>query len=80
MTRYLFVFLFLFVFQNCNIHQSSGSDNISIKSKGFIGTDGQSFIDPSGREIILHGINVVNKDPNTHYLGHVVPEDFRKFR
>ncbi|MCK5700633.1 MAG: cellulase family glycosylhydrolase, partial [Cyclobacteriaceae bacterium] len=45
----------------------------------FVSIKGQNFIDPQGRDLILHGINVINKDPKTNYLGHVGPEDFEKF-
>ena len=46
----------------------------------FVSIKGQNFIDPEGRTLILHGINVVNKDPKTKYLGHVTKEDFARFK
>ncbi len=53
---------------------------VNEQSKKFVSVQGQQFIDPQGRQLILHGINVVNKDPKTGYLGHVSPEDFAKFK
>jgi len=47
---------------------------------GFITVDGQKFIDVEGRQVILHGVNVVNKDPKVNYLGDETIEDFAKMR
>ena len=41
-----------------------------------ITTQAGRFIDPQGRQVILHGINLVNKDPKAGYLG---PEDLKTF-
>ena len=41
-----------------------------------ISTQAGRFIDPQGRQVILHGINLVNKDPKVGYLG---PEDLKTF-
>lgn len=49
-------------------------------SNSFISIRDQNFVDPEGRDIVLRGINVVNKDASTGYLGHVGPEDFEKFK
>ena len=49
-------------------------------SKSYVSVEGQRFIDPQGRQLILHGINVVNKNPETGYLGHVTEKDFAKFK
>lgn len=48
--------------------------------EGFLGVEGRKIMAPEGGQIILHGINVVNKDPGSHYLGHVTAEDFARFR
>ncbi len=72
----LFQFLALLAFLPILFSCSNSKDAES----AFIGTSGQRFIDPQGREIILHGINVVNKDPGTKYVGHVGAKDFAKFK
>lgn len=46
----------------------------------FITTSGKAFIDPQGRQLILHGINVVNKNPAVNYLGDEGPADFAAMR
>lgn len=33
----------------------------------FLRTDGTRFVDAWGREVLLHGVNVVNKDPRRNY-------------
>lgn len=59
-------------------------DNLKAVSNGngskFVSIKGQDFIDPQGRNLILHGINFINKDPKTKYLGHVGAEDFEKIK
>ncbi len=46
----------------------------------FIKTDGTVFRDAAGRQIILHGINVVNKNPKVNYLGSETEETFAQFK
>ncbi len=65
--------LTLMLFSACD----QQTDNVA---KEFVSVKGQRFIDSQGRQLILHGINVVNKDPETGYLGHVGPGDFAKFK
>lgn len=66
-------------FQLCN-RSASDSANSADKISEYVSIKGQNFIDPYGRDLTLHGINVVNKNPDTKYLGHVGPEDFTKFK
>lgn len=66
-------------FQSCN-RNANNSINSSDKISEYVSINGQKFIDPYGRDLTLHGVNVVNKNPETKYLGHVGPEDFVKFK
>ncbi|HOQ67178.1 MAG TPA: cellulase family glycosylhydrolase [Candidatus Atribacteria bacterium] len=43
-------------------------------------TRGRDFIDKDGREVILHGINMVCKDKNRNYIGPWDEGDFNKLR
>ena len=61
----------LLLFSSCN----------SIESDlGYISIEGQKFIDAKGRQIVLHGVNLVNKNPKVNYLGDETIEDFAKMR
>ncbi len=66
-------------FQSCN-RNANNSINSSDKISEYVSINGQKFIDPYGRDLTLHGVNVVNKNPETKYLGHVGPDDFVKFK
>ena len=70
--KYLFHSLIsLLLLSSCN----------SIESDlGFVSIEGQKFLDTKGRQIILHGVNLVNKDPKVNYLGDETIEDFAKMR
>ncbi|MEA1877646.1 MAG: cellulase family glycosylhydrolase [Bacteroidota bacterium] len=54
----LFILLPLLLLPSCNPSPQSG----------FIGIDNTWFIDPAGREILFHGVNVICKDPRKNYL------------
>ena len=49
-------------------------------NNGYVSIKGQNFIDPQGRVLTLHGVNVVNKDPKTGYLGHITNEEIALFK
>ena len=66
-------------FQSCN-KTTSETDGQPQKISEYVSIADQSFIDPYGRELVLHGVNVVNKDPKTGYMGHITPEEFVKLK
>ena len=68
-------FTIAMVIQRCHAPEDDAQYAID-----FVSIRGQNFVDSDGRDLILHGINVVNKDPSTGYLGHVDPNDFEKFK
>ena len=70
----IFIMLAL-VYQQC---QNTGKEQT--KNSPYVSIEGQNFIDPDGRSLTLHGINVVNKDPNTGYVGHITPEEMAIFK
>jgi endoglycosylceramidase len=45
-----------------------------------ISTRGQRFMDSQGRQVILHGVNLVNKNPNESYLGSEREPEFAAMR
>ncbi|WP_341216346.1 cellulase family glycosylhydrolase [uncultured Wocania sp.] len=63
-------------FQNC---KSKDNQVESLHNK-HVSIHGQKFIDSLGRNLVLHGISVCNKDPKTNYLGHISPEEFAMFK
>lgn len=42
------------------------------RKESFISINGQQFVDATGQEVIFHGLNLVNKNPEENYLG---PDD-----
>ncbi len=46
----------------------------------FISIQGDRFIDDRGNQIILHGVNLVNKDKSVNYLGSENENDFKLMR
>lgn len=49
-------------------------------SERSIQVQGGRFVDQEGRQVILHGINMVNKDKACNYVGAWDEEDFRKLK
>ena len=53
------------------------TQTVSVKSEKvseYVYVQGQRFKDLFGRDLILNGINIVNKDPGSGYTGHITPE------
>jgi endoglycosylceramidase len=50
------------------------------KISDYVYIEDRNFKDPFGRDLILSGINVVNKNPETNYVGHITPEEMAKFK
>lgn len=51
-----------------------------MSTKKLLTIQNRRFIDSDGRQVLLHGINLVNKDPKTGYLGGEGPEFFDQLR
>jgi endoglycosylceramidase len=67
-----FAGLFLIVFMTACV------DKINEKP-GFIGVEGQKFVDKNGRQIILNGINYISKNQDEKYLPQHGKEIFKQF-
>ena len=65
--------------QSCNQNNSHRVDAHTKKSD-FVYIKDQKFKDPYGRDLNLHGINVVNKNPDTGYVGHISQEEMATFK
>jgi endoglycosylceramidase len=67
-----------FSFEMC---QNPGSaPDLGEKVSDYVFVKDRKFKDPYGRDLILHGINVVNKNPESGYVGHITPEEMAKFK
>lgn len=65
----LFLIFFL-SFLSSGIWTGCGTKSTeNINYHPFVRTKGQQFIDTLGRELILHGLNLVNKNSEVNYLG-----------
>ena len=61
--------------------QSAGTQTDGDKKvSDYVYVQDRNFKDPYGRDLILHGINVVNKDPSSDYVGHITPEEMTNFK
>ena len=74
------VLVTLLVSLTCLACSPKGDHSTVNQNKDFVSIKGQNFIDPQGRTLTLHGINVVNKNKEAKYLGHITPEEFAKFK
>ena len=62
----------------CNRVGTKTDDEIKVSD--YVYVEGRNFKDPFGRDLILHGINVVNKNPESDYVGHITPEEMKNFK
>jgi endoglycosylceramidase len=53
---------------------------IAAAPNGYVTTAGTQFLDPAGRPLILHGVNVVCKSREEGYVGDITPADFALIR
>ena len=65
-------------FVMCDKVGTQSDDEIKVSDYVFV--EGRNFKDPWGRDLILHGINVVNKNPESDYVGHITAEEMTKFK
>lgn len=47
---------------------------------GWVTASGTQFLDPSGKPLLLHGLNVASKSPDAGYVGDLKPDDFATIR
>ncbi len=74
---YLFIVLIISVLSACFY---SHPDKESQEGGHFISVKDRSFIDPMGREVILSGVNLVNKSPDGDYFCALTPKVFENLR
>lgn len=67
--------IFFFLLPGCTPLQEDGN-----QKERFISIQDVRFIDPSGRALIFHGLNLVNKNPEENYLGLADQEAIKKIR
>lgn len=73
------VLLVVFMISSCADSDKATESREKEKTE-FVSIEGQKFNDPYGRQLTLHGVNVVNKDPKSGYLGHITSEEFGIFK
>ncbi len=69
-----------FVIASCKQKQNPQGVNPDNLNGGQISVKGNTFVDSSGRQVILNGINYVNKDPKINYIIKDSAATFTKFR
>lgn len=79
MSKFFRQVIFLFTISTC-ILGCATPEKTDETGTGYVTIKDQNFMDPDGRVLTLHGINVVNKDPKTNYLGHISKEEFAQFK
>ena len=78
--NFMAVGLVALAFIGCTVPETSKMVNEQeIYGQG-ITIDGTSFVDGAGRQILLNGVNLVNKNPEEQYIGKEGPETFQNFK
>ncbi len=69
-TSYLIILSLISLLLSCD-------NNSSYK---FVSTNGSKFIDSQGQQILFHGVNLVNKNPEANYIGDYEDLDFARLQ
>jgi len=64
--KYIFVLLIIAVLSSCKQNSNDTMENMLPTN---ITVSGSSFVDQYGRQVILTGVNLVNKNPDVNYIG-----------
>jgi len=72
--RYSVFLIVLFFIYSCSTEKPKDT------SDKFLKVEGQNFVDPEGREVVLSGINFISKDPLEKYMPKQGEETFKQFK
>ncbi len=78
--NFMAVGLVALAFIGCTVTETSKMVNEQEIYEQGITIDGESFVDGAGRQILLNGVNLVNKNPEEQYIGKEGPETFQNFK
>lgn len=53
---------------------------VKLNKLAAVKVQGMRFVDGTGREVLLHGVNMVCKDKKSHYIGNWDERDFKKLK
>ncbi len=66
------------VFTGCGMREKEAPAETTVRTGSFVTVKGPHFLDSAGRQLTLHGINVINKDAGTEYVCAITEEVYRK--
>ncbi len=69
---------FLLLLAGCQRGGEKTYEQNNTPDKEYVTVKGRMFVDTAGRQVILHGINVINKNPETGYVCALDEEIYRK--